>query len=516
MPAEQDRDPSDSATDNLSKSLLEAPLGEPLLATPPSDPAGPRYERVAPGSFEAQRHFYPRVLNAQLHPLVRYFLALGNERIVSRYCHLNPRVRESVLGDLLATEPKFFRWSGADLLHVTTETGRRQMVVVETNSCPSGQKSMPPYEEHDEQYGYRGNLERAFAPLIKGRRLPPGDLAVLWDKNPMEASGYAAVMADMFREDVHMVEFPDGAIDDSRVRFEAGVLEVRDHADVWRPIRAAFRYVTQRPWNRLPMQTKTAILNPIVACLAGGRNKMVAAKAYEIFNGSLFESGLSIRTPETTWDVAKDEIPLWVQRLGGHAVIKVPYANAGQGVYTITEPAELDAFMAKDHPYDRFIVQSLIGNAAWSSSTHAGRLYHVGTMPNRHHQIFVADLRMMISGGEDGFRPLVTYARRARAPLSAQLGGLPSWDMLGTNLSVKRADGGWDSDTDRLLLMDRKDFNGLGIGIDELIEGYIQTVLSTLAIDRMAQSLVGTKGQLRMKLFRSLNDDDALLAEVLV
>lgn len=517
MATQQDRDPSDSATDNLSKPLGGNGAGTEEL---PSDPTGPRYELLAPGSFEAQRHFYPRVLNAQLHPLVRYFLALGNERIVSRYCHLHPRVRESVLGDLLATEPRFFRWSGADLLHVTTEAGRRQMVVVETNSCPSGQKSMPPYEEHDEQLGYRANLERAFAPLLKGRRLPTGDLAVLWDKNPMEATGYAASMADLFREPVHMVEFPDVSHQtspaESRVRFDSGVLEVRDHADVWRPIRAAFRYVTQRPWNRLPMQTKTAILNPIVACLAGGRNKMVAAKAYEIFNGSLFESGLAIRTPETTWDVAKDEIPLWVQRLGGHAVIKVPYANAGQGVYTITGPAELEAFMIKDHPYDRFIVQSLIGNAAWSSTTHAGRLYHVGTMPNRHHEIFVADLRMMISGGEGGFRPLVTYARRARSPLSAQLGGSPSWDMLGTNLSVKRADGGWDTETDRLLLMDRKDFNGLGIGIDELIEAYIQTVLSTLAIDRMAQSLVGTKGQLRMKLFRSLNDDDALLAEVLV
>lgn len=488
------------------------------LATPPADVAAPRYERVSPGSFEGQRHFYPRVLNTQLHPLVRYFLALGNERIVSRYCHLNPRVRGSMLLDLLASEPRYFRWSGADLLHVTTETGRRQMVVVETNSCPSGQKSMPPYEEHDEQYGYRANLERAFRPLVESRRLPPGELAVLWDKNPMEASGYAAAMADMFGEAVHLVEFPDVSNQphaEPRVRFDAGVLEIRDATDTWRPIRAAFRYVTQRPWNRLPMQTKTAILNPIVACLAGGRNKMIAAKAYDIYNGELIESGLTIRTPETMWDVGKGEIPLWVQRLGGQAVIKVPYANAGQGVYTITERAELDDFMAREHPYDRFIVQSLIGNAAWSSVTRAGRLYHVGTVPNRHNDIFVADLRMMVCGGEGGFRPLVIYARRARAPLSARLGEQSSWDMLGTNLSVKRSDGGWDSDVDRLLLMDRKDFNGLGIGIDELIEAYIQTVLATLAIDRMATSLVGSKGQLRMKLFRSLNDDDALLAEVL-
>ncbi len=507
-----DLDDEDDEDEQDSRRHPDRPA--PLLATPPSDPGAPRYELIHPGSFESERHFYPRVLNAQLHPLVRFFLNLSNERIVSRYCHLNPRVSEQRLTEILATEPRFFRWSGADLLHVTTETGRRQMVVVETNSCPSGQKSMPPYEEHDESFGYRSNLERAFVPLLRGRRLPPGDLAVLWDKNPMEASGYAAAMADIFDEPVHLVEFPDRSTA-PRVRFDAGVLEIRTASDEWRPIRSAFRYVTQRPWNRLPMQTKTAILNPIVACLAGGRNKMVAAKAYEIYNGSLAGVGLTIRTPETMWDVSKREIPLWVQRLGGHAVIKVPYANAGQGVYTITTRAELDQFLALEHPYDRFIVQSLIGNAHWSSLGRSGRLYHVGTVPNRKNQFFVADLRMMVSSGPDGFRPLVIYARRARAPLSERLGERPSWDMLGTNLSIKRPDGGWDSDTDRLMLMDRKDFNNLGIGIDELIEAYIQTVLSTLAIDQMAQSLVSTKGQLRMKLFRSLNDDDALIAEIL-
>ena len=36
------------------------------------------------------------------------------------------------------------------------------------------------------------------------------------------------------------------------------------------------------------------------------------------------EFGLIISTPETIWDVSKDEIPLWVQKLGGQAVIKIP------------------------------------------------------------------------------------------------------------------------------------------------------------------------------------------------
>jgi hypothetical protein len=474
---------------------------------------GPRYQLVRPGQFEAAAHYYPRVLNAQIHSQVRYFINMTNERLVQRYCHLHPKVDMQGLRDVLAYEPRYFRWAGSDLFHVTTATGARHMVVVETNSCPSGQKSMPLYEEHDEQGGYRALLSRAFLPLVRNRRLPAGELAVIYDKNGMEASGYAAAMADLLQEPVHLVEFHDRE-SEPRARFDDGMLQVLTDEGDWRPIRCAFRYVTQRPWARIPLVTKTAILNPVFACLAGGRNKTVAAKAYDFYNTELAEIGLQVRTPESIWDVALEEVPLWVKKLGGIAVVKVPYSNAGQGVYTITSEAELQAFMEVDHHYDRFIVQSLIGHPAWSSIGSRGRLYHVGTVPDRHGHTYAADLRMMVSADADGFRPMAIYARRARQPLVPDPVACASWDMLGTNLSVKRTDGGWDSDTARLMLMDRKDFNNLGLGLDDLIEGFIQTVLATIAIDKMAVSLTNKKGGLRNKLFRSLNPDEALNQEI--
>ncbi|MCA8969893.1 MAG: hypothetical protein KDC95_08925, partial [Planctomycetes bacterium] len=343
---------------------------------------------------------------------------------------------------------------------------------------------------------------------------PRGDLAVLYDKNHMECSGYAATLADVTGEPVWLVPFAEDHAD-APVRFTDGLLEVRDGLGTWNPIRAALRYVTQKPWNRIPIQTKTLIFNPVIACLAGGRNKLVASKAYDFFNTSLEESGLEIRTPETIRDARKEEVPLWVQRFGGHAVVKVPYSNAGQGVYTITNRDELDAFMDTELPYEKYVVQSLIGNRRWSSHGRRGRLYQVGTMPNKVGDIFVADIRMMIASTERGFRPVAIYGRRARVPLSDTLDTGNSWDVLGTNLSTKLGDGAWDSDDARLMLMDRKDFNQLGIGIDELIDGYIQTVLSTIAIDRLADQLLTQKGKLRRKLFRSLDDDPALLDEIL-
>jgi hypothetical protein len=36
-----------------------------------------------------------------------------------------------------------------------------------------------------------------------------GGLAVIWDKNEMEASGYAAVMADLCNESIYMTPYYD-------------------------------------------------------------------------------------------------------------------------------------------------------------------------------------------------------------------------------------------------------------------------------------------------------------------
>lgn len=470
---------------------------------------------VNPGEFESHLHWYPKALNATIHPMVNFFLNLSQERVINRYCHLHPVVKPEKLKELLEYRVKHFLWAGADLLNVTSAGGKRQMVVIENNSCPSGQKSMPLVDDNQEQGSYRWLIERTFKPYLKKARMTvKGALAVVYDKNPMEASGYAAVIADVMKEPVYYVPFYKEDTDPA-VKFTDGVMYVRNSEGEWIPIRAAFRYLTQKPWSRLPLHCKTRIVNPIVACLAGGRNKMVAAKAYDLFNAELASYGLKINIPETIWDVSKNEIPLWVRKLGGQAVVKVPYSNAGQGVYTIVNEKELDAFMEMEFDYDQFIVQSLIGNYNWSSTTSAGKLYHVGTIPNSKGKTYVADVRVMVSSTPEGIRPLCVYARRAKLPLVDHLvEGSESWDMLGTNLSFKNEDGSWNSDTNRLILMDRRDFNKLGIGLDDLIEAYIQTVLSMIAIDRMAKTMINKQGKFRMRLFKSLNDDPSLIKEI--
>ncbi len=472
-----------------------------------------KIEIISPATFEAQNHWYEKSLNATIHPMVSYFLNLSKERIVKRYCHLNPQVSADYLMDVLSYNPKHYHLSGADLFHVTTELGNRHMVVVENNSCPSGQKSMPLLNEFDEQGGYKRFMELSIKPLLKGSK-KKGVSAVIYDKNYMEASGYAHAMADMLNQEVLLIPYYHGK-DNSHIKVDEEGIHVF-HNEKWEKLTVAFRYLTQKPWNRLPIQSKTLIVNPTVVCLAGGRNKLMASKAYSFYNAELQQANLKIMTPQTIWDVNKNEIPLWISKMGGKAVVKNPYSNAGQGVYTIVNEKELADFMNLEFDYDKFIVQSLVGNYNWSSTTAEGKFYHIGTVPNAKGYSYAMDFRMMIHATPEGYKPLSIYSRRALSPLKDTLEeGKSSWDVLGTNLSIKNEDGSWGSDTSRLMLMERKEFNRLGVGLDDLIEAYIQTVLSSVAIDKVAVQLIGTKGKLKKKLFKSLNDDDSLINEIM-
>lgn len=478
--------------------------------------------------FEPENHWYPKVVNAQLASQVSSFISMGNERIISRYCHLHPQVDSSRLREILSYEPKFFCWSGADLFNVTSMNGERKMILIETNSCPSGMKSMPTLQDNDEYGSYRVLIEKTFKPLVErsekeGRIPADGRLAVVYDKNEMECTGYAHTIASVFEEDVLLVQYHHTDVEPC-VRFnEDGIMEVQDEESKWHKVRAAFRYLTQKPWTRLPISSKTLILNPPIACLSGGRNKLIAAKAYEIFNSENSAYNLEIMVPKTIRDVELNLVPLYVKSFGGFAVIKNPYSNAGQGVWTITSEKELEDFMAQaeaEQQYDQFIVQSLIGNSKWSSSHHASGLqyFHVGSVPDKKREIFVADLRMMIHYNceRKGFAPLALYARRAKNPLADDPAGKNSWDMLGTNLSVKTGQNSWDTETKRLIIMDRREFNRLGLGLDDLIDGYIQTVMATVAIDKIARRLSSEPGKMDMELFASLNNDQSLIQEIML
>lgn len=521
---------------------------------------------VSPGSFSAQERHYPRVANASLHPTVSQFLGLTRDQIIARYCAVHVGVSPAALRALLAHTPSHFKWGGCDLFVVGPV---RRCVVVETNSCPSGQKSVP-YVDGDELNGYGRLLRGAFASLTKGTTSADGVLAVLYDKNVMEAGGYASALAELTGEDVYLCESfltdPDPPI-----RWDAvGRLSVRAPSGHWLPARAALRYVTQKPWSRLPIVPTTPLLNPLLPCLGGGRNKMLAARAYMALNAKLDAAGagLELKTPATVGDVEKSDVAGIIARMGGCAVVKVPYGNAGQGVYTITSPAELAAFQAESHRYEKFIVQQLVGGPEWGHARSDGgaaapvaapaattaaaansesrgerpprptaaagkgkaapeappfeHMYHLGTVPNKRGETFVFDMRMMVAADDDGFAPVAVYARRALEPLSrlppppSAVSGGPSasWLQLGTNLSRLTDDLTWTTESERLIIADVRDFPALGVSVDDLIDGFVQSVLAMTAIDDMCAKLLTPSGSFDIDAFEALNDDAALVDEL--
>lgn len=473
---------------------------------------------VQPHTFRSQNHWYEKTMNAQMHPLVSYFMHLGNKRIAQRYAYLNPEVNQTELLNILNKKTKYFRWAGADLMRTTSNNGKQQMIVIETNSCPSGQKSFPLLDENNELGGYYRLLTESFLPLVKKTRTK-GEVAVLFDKNEMETSGYAAAIASLLDKPIYLVYYDEhdtsSIIEEKEGQLYLNVKNQDGLEDTSVPLKAVFRYVTERPWNRIPVKTKTLIYNPIVACLAGGRNKLMAAKAYNFYNGQLEQYGLQISYPETIWDVNRNEVRLWVAQFGYKAVVKVPYGHAGQGVYIITNEKQLDAFLEIEFEYEQFIVQQLVGHPDWSSVVQDDVFFQVGTVPNKRGESYVFDVRMMVCNTAQGFKPMVIYSRKTAKPMPSELNSKDVNDVLITNLSSLNPDGTWKTDPSRLLLMDNRDFNKLGLSLDNLIEGYIQTVLATTAIDEMAQNLISTKGNLKRKLFRSLNDDGALMSEIL-
>lgn len=461
-------------------------------------------QTIAPGGFRRSLCTYPRVLPLRAHPAVAHFFSLSNGELAYRYCDRHPEVRRKALERLLAHHSTYLAWAGSDLLHTLRPDGAHQMVVLETNSCPSGQKSMPALPFGHPSGGYRRLLETVWPDDP-----PEGDYAVVYDKNPLEARGYAMTLANFLKAPVHLVEIHEHEANPA-VRFRSGLLEIRDAFGSWRPIRTALRYVTQRPWLQLPLASKTRFLNPVIACLAGGRNKLMAHKAYQRFNESLAASGLQIHTPATACDVSAAEVPDRVAEFGGQAVIKVPYSNAGQGIYIVTCDADLGRFLSLPHRYDLFIVQRLV-----AAAPHASRdadLVQVGTLPNELNERYVFDLRMMVGSGPHGFRPIAAYARRAHVPLAPSLDD--AWRQYGTNLSYHDAQGAWKTDDSRLVPLSEEEFETLGLGLDELIDAYVQTVMATIAIDRMAAELADPVAGLDLSAFSALDDDPGLIREL--
>ena len=168
------------------------------------------------------------------------------------------------------------------------------MIIVESNSCPSGQKSMPLVDDNNKFGGYKTIIENCFNEVLNNELDKSlGGLAVIYDQNKMESIGFCSTLAELTNEKVWLAHyFEDEAPETAVCKWEDQLLYVKDAMEQWHPIRACLRIVTQRPWKRMPIKTKTKVINPIISCIAGGRNKIMGVHAYNSLNRILKNTGL--------------------------------------------------------------------------------------------------------------------------------------------------------------------------------------------------------------------------------
>ena len=225
--------------------------------------------------------YFPRARTARLHEDVEWLLSASNAEMVSSFARRHPLVDAAALLRLLSEPCKEFRLSGTDVFPVQhASTGERRMMVLETNSCPSGQSSMPVLRSASAPSNmYVEAIRSVMAPMVERVPAHTGVLAVLYDKNLVEARAYATAMAHVFHEAVLLVPFHLDGLGrlyrwTDRHQLQVCVPGQQPAEASWLPVRAAFRYVTQKPHNRFPVVSNadassgaTLVLNPVVACL---------------------------------------------------------------------------------------------------------------------------------------------------------------------------------------------------------------------------------------------------------
>jgi hypothetical protein len=84
------------------------------------------FQVIKPNSFVVEEHWYPKALNATIHPMVNFFMNLSSEQIIASYCHLHPTLNKEKLRIILTYQCQHFHWSGADLINATTAEGDKK------------------------------------------------------------------------------------------------------------------------------------------------------------------------------------------------------------------------------------------------------------------------------------------------------------------------------------------------------------------------------------------------------
>ncbi|XP_037025300.1 uncharacterized protein LOC119066766 [Bradysia coprophila] len=468
-----------------------------------------------PFSYElcVETAVFNKTLNQEI---VDFMKNWSTAQIIESYTQTRPHVNQQVLKGLLTENPTFVLYSGVDLIYSKGRNGKKKFLLIETNVYTAGQDAMPPsaqvYETHSNLCVLNDEWKR--------QPVEAGGLAHMYGRKTRRDYAYPHIMAKLTKESIHVVPMfskrEDGEIE-TLYRFVDGTMQVK-YKDEWQNIRACFCTMSYRTWSFFPVTNnlKTYMCPHPIAGLVG-KNKILSEYAYRDFNEKYSKHGIQIRGPKTMVGIAKADIREIVeQNFNGRAVIKTPYDSQGRGVYIIRTDGDLDDFYAKDESdYSLWVVQELIGLEACPNDRYQQIGFHLDG------QMYAYSVRIIACNSPSGFKMITICSARAPAPFAKdgetadiapgllhKIKTVHEDDVYVTNIA-SNPDGEL-----RSFYFDDAGVKGMGIGMDDVIDGFMQTVYCTHAIDNMCKKLIMENGELDVQLLRELNPDPQLLAEV--
>lgn len=135
--------------------------------------------------------------------------------------------------------------------------------------------------------------------------------------------------------------------------------------------------------------------------------------------------------------------------------------------------------------------------------------------------MYAYSFRVLACNSPSGFKMITICCARAPAPFAKhgetaeiapgllnKITTVHEDDVYITNIGTK-VDGEM-----RSFYLDDAGMKGMGVTMDDVIDGFMQTVYSIHALDNMCKKLTMENGELNLQLLQELNPDPQLLAEV--
>jgi hypothetical protein len=416
---------------------------------------------------------------------IKETLDADKETIIECYLNNIGKNSRETLRYIMNERSRHFILAGVDLMAVENrETGERDFLLLEINSAPGFIYCTP--ENDAAEYGYKRLIHLLLDHTPKDQW--DGIVHFSEGKVPVEDRGFFHYYREILKRDVNIL----GPRDLEKLSLNReNQLEYRG-----RPITGAIRYIHKDPWNYLAPSVKGTFINSTKVDLCGGRDKLMAERAFD--SCIVHNKKIVLSRPECFTAHTREELEHIILSKEFPLVVKKRFLNSGIGIYFILNKdlSVLKELSDKDFPI--VVQQMIIAPGTGINSDFPWEQKGVCIEGKR----YAYDLRVVVASGPDGYKPLMVYGRRGRRPFSDLKNcghGTEIFDDIFKVNIAKKKGSDFVFESNRLILPTDEGWEMLGITESELMAAYMESILSLYAADRFCDSYEGRFDELLAK-----------------